>query len=413
MLEWSRFCPTSKPILHTDNKMPEVRAKFWMFTAFDVEDGSAGKSTHMREIPNLSYIVWGLETAPTTGKLHWQGYLELSIRTKLSTLKKLYAATSYGDWFKTIHWEVPKHYDTWEECRAYSLKDGGERFEWGTGTYDKVLSKRKQGKRTDLDDMRDAIQSKRVKTTTDLENYVGLTYQGMLFGDRLLRNARPERPGVPDVYWLHGRTGVGKSRYAHEFIDELNHSRGYDCWMAFDNSLKWFDGYGGQEIVLFDDFRGSDAHFPTLLRITDRYVCRVPVKGASAWWSPRIIIFTSSQSLEAGFGFLGESDRSDQFVRRVSEQGEGGSYCFDDPERVISFRNRIDRYLVPAVLPVDPDGTAPAEAFEDSMFASQAQGSQPDPFVGSGLPSPVQVGSPAGSLPLFGLDIDGIDWSKL
>lgn len=83
-----------------------------------------------------------------------------------------------------------------------------------------------------------------------------------------------------------GPTGTGKSREAHE-KDQIQWTHPGD---------RWFDGYQGQERVLFDDFEGvtSGITYRKLLQITDRYPNPVPVKGGFANWRPRLIIFTTN-----------------------------------------------------------------------------------------------------------------------
>lgn len=56
----------------------------------------------------------------------------------------------------------------------------------------------------------------------------------------------------------------------------------------------WFDGYEGQENVLFDDFHGGVFKLPYLLKLLDRYPMRVPVKGGFVQWKPRRIFITSN-----------------------------------------------------------------------------------------------------------------------
>ena len=248
---------------------------------------------------------------------------------------------------------------------------------------DKVKSKEKQGKRSDLDVIRDEITSKRIKTTTDLENFHGLTMQGLSFGDRLLRNVRPERDGIPDVYWFHGRTGVGKSRYVHEFSERLELTRGYRTWIAFDCKLKWFDGYNGQEIVIFDDFRGGDCSFNTLLRITDRYITRVEIKGSTTWWNPKIILFTSSKSIDVGFSSIAD-ENIDQFTRRVQREGGGGIFDFNDEAEILRFRSRIDRYA--EHVQVDNTGEEKEDNNAETLHGL-SQGVQVGPLEG---PMPVE-----------------------
>ena len=43
-------------------------------------------------------------------------------------------------------------------------------------------------------------------------------------------------------------------------------------------NLQWFDGYMGQKVVCFDDFRKDFCTFHELLRLLDRYPMDVPVK---------------------------------------------------------------------------------------------------------------------------------------
>lgn len=333
-----------------------LASKFWLFTW---NNYPLDHHATLKQIPNLTYLVYGQEVAPVTGTPHLQGYLEFRIRTKLSTLKNLAGLS-------TVHWEVPKHYNDWEECKAYCIKEGRAVVEWGIPIFDKVKSNSKKGhgrggRRTDVDLVREAIDTGLIKTTHDLEHFPGLSYQGLLVGDRFLRNVRPERREPPTNLYLYGSTGVGKSKRAHELIERLQSDRGWSCWYSFDNTLKWFDGYVGQEIVLFDDFRGKWSDYATLLRISDRYVIRVPCKGGSTWWAPKVIIFTSCQSIESGFSHLPENDSVQQFVRRLTE-GMGGVFDFDN-QGCQEFDRRLDLWW----LTTQEEGKEDTVAMEGSM----------------------------------------------
>lgn len=59
---------------------------------------------------------------------------------------------------------------------------------------------------------------------------------------------------------------------------------------------KYFDGYAGQETVLFDDYgeEGSMLPYNYLLQLIDIYPIRVEIKGGFVPWIPKRIIFTTN-----------------------------------------------------------------------------------------------------------------------
>lgn len=89
------------------------------------------------------------------------------------------------------------------------------------------------------------------------------------------------------VFWLHGPTGVGKTRYAIDYCLKNQ----LDYWISSDN-LKWFDGYTGQKVAIIDDIRTNTCEFNFLLRLLDRYKLSVPIKGGFTWWVPEVIFVT-------------------------------------------------------------------------------------------------------------------------
>ena len=95
-------------------------------------------------------------------------------------------------------------------------------------------------------------------------------------------------------------------------------------WISND-SLKWFDGYCGQEIAVLDDLRKDI--LPTwafLLRLLDRYPLIVQIKGGFVKWVPRIIIITCPVAPEECFSWFNKNgeqqqwDRQEQLNRRLT-----------------------------------------------------------------------------------------------
>lgn len=87
---------------------------------------------------------------------------------------------------------------------------------------------------------------------------------------------------------LYGSTGTGKTRYVHQQAHLFYED---DIWIY--PGQGWFDGYQGQQVVVFDDFYG-DMPFGTLLKVLDRYKLDVPVKGGFTNWNPTRIYITSN-----------------------------------------------------------------------------------------------------------------------
>lgn len=96
------------------------------------------------------------------------------------------------------------------------------------------------------------------------------------------------------------------------------------------DNLKWFDGYTGQKTVIFDDFRGTPENYSQVLRLTDRYPMRVPIKGGYVAWVPTTVIFTCPGKPEDTWPFQSES--LGQLYRRISK-----CLCSDSP----NFRSEV------------------------------------------------------------------------
>lgn len=145
------------------------------------------------------------------------------------------------------------------------------------------ISQSNQGKRTDLEELKDSLDSKR--SLQDIANdHFGpfLKYQrGIIAYRNAMATKRTWKPHVV-VYW--GKTGTGKTRTVHEFCDNLYiHPGG-----------SWFDGYDNHSQCLFDDFGGSEFKLSYLLKLLDRYPMKVPIKGGFVEWAPKEIFITSN-----------------------------------------------------------------------------------------------------------------------
>lgn len=85
-------------------------AKNWVFTSFMMEQDPAD----LFDSTTMQYIVSGKEIAPTTGAPHYQGFVQLKKKARLTALKR-----HFGD-----HIRFAEMKGTSEQAAEYCKKDG-------------------------------------------------------------------------------------------------------------------------------------------------------------------------------------------------------------------------------------------------------------------------------------------------
>ena len=144
------------------------------------------------------------------------------------------------------------------------------------------------------------------KVHFSLEKYIRTRFKGRLKGTF-----------KSTVLWLSGETGIGKSRIARQ-IQEATRSHAWSCYSK-SGSNKWFDGYSGDELVIWDELN-KDFPFTLLLQILDRYELRVETKGGYKNFNPKLIIITTNYSPEE-------------------------IYCETDEKHMNALKRRINHYI--------------------------------------------------------------------
>lgn len=193
------------------------------------------------------YTIFGKEVGEN-GTPHLQGYTEFNEVMRISALKKLN---------NRIHWEARRGNQT--QAIDYCKKDDN---------FTEVGTPKKQGKRTDLDDLAEIATDTSVNLY-DVAMAAPATYARYSKGiERLRQLSYKPRTTQPLVYWRWGLAGVGKTRYCIE-----KHPNHY-----IKDGTMWWDGYTQQEAIIIDDFDGKWP-YRDLLRILDRYAYQGQVKG--------------------------------------------------------------------------------------------------------------------------------------
>jgi hypothetical protein len=223
----------------------------------------------LKRLTQIQYYCVGRETSPSTGTPHLQGYAELDAPYRLSSI---------FTWITGWHVEACK--GNQQQNLDYVRKEGNWES-WGT--------LKQQGKRSDIHDMVDAIKSNKTfeevleAAPTALVRYPR-AYNMIKFNfDR--NRAQAERD--IEVVVFYGGAGTGKTRSATRLAPNafLKHAG---------ISLKWWDGYTGEEELIIDDFDGSCAPYRQLLNLLDRYKLQLEVKGGFTWALWKKVYITSN-----------------------------------------------------------------------------------------------------------------------
>lgn len=237
-------------------------SKYWCFTINNHSD----KDVEALSKIEVDYIVYGIETGKS-GTPHLQGYLCWPVRRTFKFTKQALGPK--------VHLERAK--GSPKQASDYCKKDG--QFT------ERGILPRGQGQRTDLEAVYEAIKNgENLRQIAEHNPTAAIKYStGIL---RLQQFVRPHRQHPPTIWTFWGKTGTGKTRRIWDFAD-LEH-----LWVH--PGGHWFDGYMGHESVLFDDFDGSWFKVTYLLKLLDRYIFTVPVKGGFTWWAPHTIYITSN-----------------------------------------------------------------------------------------------------------------------
>jgi hypothetical protein len=179
----------------------------------------------------------------------------------------------------------------------------------GSTIFCKFGVKKSQGRRSDIRSAVQMLEEGASMKQTARENPVVYVkyHRGLEKYKALLIEPRTQPPNVQVFY---GPTGSGKSRSARELLP--------NAYVWGPEQGKWFDGYEGQPEVIFEEFRGQ-LPFGMMLRLLDRYECRVETKGSTIFFVATSIVLTSPVHPRDWYQMFEHSeDKVDQLLRRIT-----------------------------------------------------------------------------------------------
>lgn len=282
--------PTSINDFGDDGK--NTQKKHWCFTWYDIKNPPIFNSKEME------YMVRQLEICPTSKRPHFQGYVEMRNKVSWTQMGKIFGTNRFwrkGRWASRV------------QARDYCRKDnsrvvGSLPEEFGN------WSDCAQGRRTDLEEACECKNIEEIKSSypaTYVKYERGLK---SLFGPKYITG---RRTWMPDIWVYWGPSGTGKSHNAF--------ARGGSDAYVKPSGDKWWDGYGGDEVVIWEEFRhcGNEWSNSDMLRLLDKYPMKVQVKGGYVDMLAKVIIFTSCYHPSE---WMGNDTESSQLLRRIPEK---------------------------------------------------------------------------------------------
>lgn len=287
-----------------------MAARNYMFTIHVEDEDQWVPALH----DQVKYLVCQLEIAPTTGQLHWQGYVELKRPARIPQTKTWLNAP-------TAHLEARRgtQQQAIDYCRKVETRAYGDREPTSMGT-----PAGGQGERNDIHGAVAIIREGRGLAgvfedapEVFVKYHRGLTAAAELHLYQTSQRMRPELR----VTVLTGPPGCGKTRAVY---DEVGLSNVYKLGQSA--SVTWWNGYTGQPHLLLDDYYGW-IPWGELLHILDIYPLATQTKGGFTHVSYTHVWITSNRPWDhwyaksRAFAEQGALQRRIHFVRTYSADG--------------------------------------------------------------------------------------------
>lgn len=287
--------------------MPAQQAKHWTWTINNpTADDFDGLVALGGELPEpVQYLIFSREFGES-GNAHLQGYIAFSRKKTFAYAKRLVS--------DRCHLEVSrgspsqnKAYVEKENPQGQPAKDpDGDVFEFGQLPVGR-------GHRSDLAAVAEQVRAGvPIREIADSDPASFIRYGNGILRYRMM--VRPNRIAPPSIWVFWGASGTGKTRRCWDFTD---HDK---IWVHPGD--RWFDGYDSSShpAVLFDDFDGSWFKLDYLLKLLDRYVFQVPIKGGYTWWCPKTVLLTSNIEPKLWYRNANEAQQI-ALMRRLREFG--------------------------------------------------------------------------------------------
>lgn len=258
----------------------------------------------------IKYSIAGLETAPETGQLHYQAYIQLDRKKRFNAVLKILETVL--DSADGKHPYLAMQRGSNEEARDYCKKDKNftehgeftQSFALGGRGLDAEQGPRNHAKKQCYELLRKGEPFMKVldeypHMISDMEKW--RTYVGR------------ERATQAFVLYLWGDTGRGKTMNTMKACDRKALS-----FYKKAPGHKWFSGYVDQDVVIFEEF-ASCFTLSTFLALCDPIPPAVEVKGGHVTISAPFYVILSNVAMEDQYPTVIHPHRRAAFYRRLTK----------------------------------------------------------------------------------------------
>lgn len=134
------------------------------------------------------------------------------------------------------------------------------------------------------------------------------SYQAIRYAEKVLVYFERKRMWNPNIIWIYGNSGFGKSHLAHSLYE--------DAYVL--NISKWWQSYDSHDTVIIDNFTEDFAPIATMLKLLDKYPFQVEYKGGSRQLLARNYIITTVRPPHEHYG---GNPQMPELIRRLNEYG--------------------------------------------------------------------------------------------
>lgn len=261
-----------------------IKARKWVFDIFFEDKITIDWEKLYNEYSDIiRYLIVQKEEGEKNQGKHWQGYIQLYNQKRRRGLWNLTTG------LKIKHWCEPAR-GTAEQNAEYCSKlrtSLNESYEFGKPT--------KQGARTDVEHIKKIMDDGCSMLDVANENFpLFLRYhRGFAKYKEMIELKNRQKRRKVKTMVISGPTRCGKtSKVLDKYGDENVYIVEND-----DNGHIWFDGYNGEDVILFDDYN-NNMKCTRLLRLLDKYKVRLPIKGGHTYANWTKIYFTTNLTKE-------------------------------------------------------------------------------------------------------------------